>query len=142
MQRLLYIAFAVPLLALGIAEAKPARRPLDPEPVREARRLDGVYGLSVKGAASSDFIRMKIWNQLGNTFMVGIADPSGHPRNDWEGRGVIEGDRGYYDWVFGDGKTGRTTFTVDKEGYIHGQVRGGGLNWDYVGRKLEKDAKK
>src|SRR5262245_20527434 len=86
------------------------------------------------------FVGMKIWNQRGNTFQVGMANPTGLPAVDWEGRGVIEGDRGHYDWIFGDGKVGRTTFTVDKNGHIHGQVRGSGIDWDYFGRRADDAA--
>jgi len=38
--------------------------------------------------------------------------------------------------VFGDGKKGRTTFTVDKAGNLNGKVRGSSLDWDYFARPV------
>lgn len=51
---------------------------------------------------------------------------------DWKGSGADNKNKGYYDWVFTDGKKGRTTFRIDKSGNLHGKVRGSGINWDYV----------
>jgi hypothetical protein len=78
---------------------------------------------------------MKINSKRGNQFSIGITAPTGDPAIDWKGNGVVNGDEGYYDWVFTDGKKGRTTFRIDEEGNLHGMVRGSGLNWDYVARK-------
>jgi len=142
MLRFISRVFAVSLLAFSIADAKPARRFFEPEQPRETRNLTGTYALSHKGDTGAVGIaRMKIWNQQGDSFLVGIAELANHPAVDWEGRGVFDGERGHYDWVFPDGKKGRTTFTVDKDGHIHGQVRGGGIDWNYVGRRMEKAAK-
>lgn len=62
--------------------------------------------------------------------------PTGNPAYDWTGRGKVTGNSGSYTWRFEDGKTGQTTFRVDKAGNLHGQVRGSGINWDYIGRKI------
>ncbi len=78
---------------------------------------------------------MRISAQRGSQFSIGIASPTGNPTQDWQGKGVVEGAGGYYDWVFTDGKKGRTTFRIDKSGNIHGMVRGSGINWDYVARR-------
>lgn len=78
---------------------------------------------------------MRISQRYGNKFSIGIANPTGNPAMDWQGKGVIEGAGGYYDWVFNDGKKGRTTFRIDKSGNLHGNVRGSGINWDYVARR-------
>lgn len=144
MHRLIYSMLAMSLVAFSVADAKPDRRALTPEkpPVQPVRNLTGIYACSYKGADPNSYVRMKIWNHVGNKFQVGIADPSGHASIDWEGHGVFDGDRGYYDWIFPDGKSGRTTFTVDKDGALHAQVRGGGIDWDYVGRPWEKPAAK
>jgi hypothetical protein len=77
---------------------------------------------------------MKISAQRGSKFSIGIASPTGNPTQDWKGDGVVKGDEGYYDWVFTDGKKGRTTFNIDEAGNLHGKVRGSGINWDYVAR--------
>jgi hypothetical protein len=134
MLRRICLACTLAAIALTLADAKPARKPLEPEPPPKPRQLEGTYRLSHKNdAARIGLVALKIWGQQGNTFQVGIDAPTGNPGIDWEGRGVINGDQGYYDWVFPDGKRGRTTFTVDKDGVVHGQVRGGGIDWDYVG---------
>lgn len=45
--------------------------------------------------------------------------------------------RGYYDWKFNDGKTGRTTFEVQDDGTLTGTVSGSGINWSFrAQRKL------
>lgn len=79
---------------------------------------------------------MRISGQQGNTFSVGIASPTGNPSVDWDGEGSIQGNTGSYSWRFKDGKTGRTTFKMDNAGNLHGQVRGAGVSWDYMARKL------
>jgi hypothetical protein len=81
--------------------------------------------------------KMKISAQQGNQFKIGIASPTGNPARDWKGKGVLKGDGGYYDWIFKDGKKGRTTFRIDASGNLHGKVRGSGINWDYVASKEE-----
>lgn len=81
--------------------------------------------------------RMRVSSQDGREFTVGAADASGDPKRDWSGRGVIDGAEGYYDWAFGDGKKGRTTFRIDSQGRLQGQVRGAGIDWDYIGRRVE-----
>lgn len=50
----------------------------------------------------------------------------------WSGEGDFDGTRGFYDWVFADGKRGRTTLQMDSNGTLHGQVRGAGIDWDYM----------
>lgn len=50
----------------------------------------------------------------------------------WTAQGVFDGTNGYYDWVFTDGRRGRTTIRMDASGALHGQVRGAGIDWDYV----------
>jgi hypothetical protein len=121
---------------MGIAgvDAKPDHRRLEP------RNLTGTYSLHyIQGSAS--VATMKIWGQVGSTFLVGAAKPTGRPELDWDGRGFIDGDRGYYDWTFRDGKKGRTTFFIDREGNLHGQVRGAGLDWNYIGRRVREAEK-
>jgi len=78
---------------------------------------------------------MRISGQSGNQFSIGISVPTGDPAQDWNGNGVVNGVEGYYDWVFTDGKRGRTTFRIDEAGDLHGMVRSSGINWDYVARR-------
>jgi uncharacterized caspase-like protein len=53
----------------------------------------------------------------------------------WSGQGAFNGRKGFYDWRFTDGKTGRTTIWIDDAEQLHGRVRGGGIDWDYVGSR-------
>src|SRR5262245_58122768 len=127
MCRLLFTVCVISVGLWSIADAKPIRTPLEPERPSGIRDLTGVYSLAHKGSPDAGIVQLKIWNQKGKTFSIGIDIVTGNRGVDWEGRGVIEGERGYYDWTFPDGKSGRTTFLVDKNGHIHGEVRGGGI---------------
>jgi uncharacterized caspase-like protein len=51
----------------------------------------------------------------------------------WKGYGNFDGKTGSYHWVFTNGKSGQTTFHMDDDGALHGQVRGAGIDWDYIG---------
>jgi hypothetical protein len=58
--------------------------------------------------------------------------------DNWVGIGVINENKGYYDWRFDDGKTGQTTFTINSDGSFIGKVLGystdpysQGLDWVY-----------
>jgi hypothetical protein len=102
-----------------------------------AQNLSGTYALYQKGNESRGVVGyMQISQQSGNNFSVGIASPTGNPAVDWQGQGNIQGNSGFYTWRFGDGKTGQTTFSVDHAGNLHGQVRGSGINWDYLAQKM------
>jgi RNA polymerase sigma factor (sigma-70 family) len=121
------------------------RRPLPPPvaavnaqtpmaPKGDPPNLVGVYSLySSTNTDASIAATMEIPAQLGGQFLIGDKTQG------WEGRGVIEGKKGYYDWVFTDGKSGRTTFTVDADGNLQGQVRGSGIDWDYVAKRQIDD---
>ena len=78
---------------------------------------------------------MRIGPLKNGHFVIGNANPSRNPAMDWRGSGILQGNRGHYDWEFRDGKMGRMTFMIDKSGNIHGRVRGSGIDWDYVARK-------
>jgi hypothetical protein len=73
---------------------------------------------------------MTIYGQSGNSFSIRGSG--------WSGTGQINGNSGFYDWRFTNGKSGRTTFTVRSDGTIDGHVEGPagdkGLNWAYVAR--------
>ena len=119
------IVVVLVFLTLSCAHTRP--RPVD---------ITGNYALYREGNMLGKVEGyMLISQQNGNQFSIGIASPTGNPTQDWQGKGVVKGAGGYYDWVFTDGKKGRTTFIIDKSGNLHGKVRGSGLNWDYVARK-------
>ncbi len=100
--------------------------------------ITGNYSLYRAGNMYGNVVGyMRITGQRGNQFSVGIAVPTGDPAQDWKGNGVINGGEGYYDWVFGDGKRGRTTFRIDQAGNLYGMVRGTGVNWDYEALRAE-----
>jgi hypothetical protein len=102
-----------------------------------AQDITGTYALYQKGNESRGIVGyMRISQQDGSNFSVGIASPTGNPSVDWDGQGNIQGNSGFYSWRFKDGKTGQTTFSVDNAGNLHGQVRGSGVSWDYLARKL------
>lgn len=96
--------------------------------------LAGVYELSIAGDLSV-VARMRITGRSKTEFDVGIAEPTGDPSVDWTGRGTFKGSSGHYDWTFPDGKTGRTTLSIDADGRLLGQVRGAGIDWDYMARR-------
>jgi len=111
-------------------------------PPREHLDLVGTYAIYPKGEVTpGPFAMLNISAQRGGQFLVGIALPTGNPSVDWEGHGAIEGEKGYYDWTFPDGKKGRTTITVTADGNLLGEVRGAGIDWDYVGKRLEGPVK-
>jgi len=81
---------------------------------------------------------MMISEQHGNQFLITITYPTGDPTMDWKGSGMVNGNKGYYDWVFKDGKKERTTFRIEKSGNLYGMVCGSGINWDYVAQQEVK----
>jgi len=98
--------------------------------------ISGYYVLYREGDLFGEVVGyMRIGEQRGNQFLIGIAYPTGDAEKDWNGSGVVEGYKGYYDWVFTDGKKGRTTFSIDTSGNLHGKVRGSGINWDLVAQR-------
>lgn len=117
-------------------EGPPAVPPTDKQAA--APDIAGTYLLYREGDMHGRVLaKMRIKDQEGRLFKIGIAVPTGDPARDWQGRGLIRGAEGLYDWGFGDGKRGRTTFFIDNAGYLHGQVRGSGINWDYVALRQE-----
>ncbi len=49
----------------------------------------------------------------------------------WTGEGEFDGESGYYNWSFADGRTGRTTIRLGENGILYGEVRGSGLDWNF-----------
>ena len=111
-----------------------------PVPVMKPKAVDitGLYVLYREGDLNGKVLaKMRITNQRANSFQVGNTRRTGNPARDWQGRGFINGAEGYYDWEFKDGKRGRTIFVFDRNGNLHGQVRGTRINWDYVAQRKE-----
>ncbi len=103
----------------------------------QTTNIIGTYALYQEGDKSGKIVGyISISRQTGNDFSVGIASRTGNPAVDWQGEGKITGNGGgYYTWRFDDGKQGITTFTIDNQGNLHGQVQGSGLDWRYVARR-------
>jgi len=54
----------------------------------------------------------------------------------WVGQGEVNGQNAYYDWKFDDGRTGRTTMTINyDDNSFKGHVLGSGLDWTYLARR-------
>jgi hypothetical protein len=58
----------------------------------------------------------------------------------WSGEGLIDGINGYYHWVFVTGEIGTTTFTINSDRTLKGEVRGGIEPWTYLARRSKEDA--
>jgi hypothetical protein len=86
--------------------------------------LETTYNLYRIDNRSRLITTMTIFNQIGTSFRI--------QGDRWDGSGNINGMEGYYDWRFLDGKTGRTTFTVQSDGSLIGHVQGSGINWVYI----------
>lgn len=120
------------MVAVSLFFSMMACAPFHVKPVN----ISGDYVLYQEGDLSGKIAgHMRITSQQNGQFLIGIANPTGNPITDWQGKGVVEGTEGYYDWFFNDGKWGRTIFSIDESGNIHGKVRGSGLNWDYIARR-------
>ncbi len=108
-----------------------AASPVAPAPEHRPPHILGTYTLyRVDNAKGRPVGQMTVRSQDGNRFVVGNAE--GPDRLHWEGRGELDGDKGHYDWTFKDGRTGRTDIEIDGDGRWRGQVRGAGIDWDYV----------
>jgi hypothetical protein len=111
--------------------------------VREQADLVGTYWLwracDYPLLASSATVRIAL--QDGDRFVLGIPYPTGNEATDWVGHGRIDGRRGHFYWTFRDGKLSRATFVIDEEGNLRGQVHGGGIDGDFVGKRLEGPVK-
>jgi hypothetical protein len=119
MKKAFVVAMALVIMALSnscVQEPTPA--------------IEGRYDLYVdKHPEQGLRTRMEIFGQKGNTFSVrGV-------QQDWGGLGRLKGTEGYYDWKFGDGRTGRTTIAVNSDGTIRGHVSGSGIDWVYIAKK-------
>jgi hypothetical protein len=101
-------------------------------PASAVTPLETTYNLYRLDNRSRLITTMTIFNQIGTSFRI--------QGDRWDGSGNIDGMQGYYDWRFLDGRTGRTTFTVQSDGSLIGHVQGSGIDWVYIAiphRKLQ-----
>ncbi len=120
------LLLALSVLSLGFAPAPFLSR--KPEPVS----LTGEYVLYFHNTREDGppVARFAIRMSGGETFTIAGVGQS------WTGEGRCAAGRGHYDWVFTDGRRGRTTFTLTPEGGIAGHVVGGDIDWRYVARRV------
>ena len=74
--------------------------------------------------------KMIITAQGENTFRIRGKDQN------WAGYGKVEDKKGYYDWRFDNGMSGRTTFVVNLDGTLTGHVVGSGVDWIYLACRI------
>ena len=133
MQRFLATAvafFALLTSALGDSGA--------PTPTGDsAQSIAGVYLLyRWEDQAGLPVRKMVITARTGPDFSVRGLDQG------WSGEGRIEGNEGFYLWVFATGERGKTTFTVNSDGSLKGEVRGEIAAWTYLARRSPAAAEK
>jgi RNA polymerase sigma factor (sigma-70 family) len=96
-----------------------------------ARSIAGVYRLFARDNPDAGLVcKMEVIARDGNSFSVRGLDQN------WSGEGKLDGRSGYYNWVFDEGQTGRTTFTIGRDGTLRGEVLGeqDQVNWSYLAR--------
>jgi hypothetical protein len=102
------------------------------EGVESARSIEGTYLLYHWDRQDGIPIRtMAITARAGNGFRVSGVDEA------WSGDGRIEGNTGYYNWVFAGGERGKTTFTINADGTLTGNVQGEVIPWTYLARRTQ-----
>ena len=55
----------------------------------------------------------------------------------WVGRGRTDGQIGFYDWRFPDGRTGRTDFRINPDGSLQGHAVGTGVDFSFLARRAQ-----
>jgi hypothetical protein len=104
--------------------------PKSAESYRSADSIAGKYNLYDLKKSDKIIVGVMVitsWN--GNTFLI-RGEGQG-----WIGYGKVDGNKGYYDWKFDDGRTGRTNIEINSEGTLNGFVSGAGINWVYFARR-------
>lgn len=102
----------------------------------QAREMTGLYELYVQGNEGRGIVGyMRIFDQSGGNFSVRSATSAGVVTDEWQGRGAVQGNSGIYSWRFRDGRTGQSSFSIDRAGNLLGQVRGSDIDWNYLARK-------
>jgi hypothetical protein len=122
------LAMALATVALLISISGQASTAGDKGP--RAISIEGVYLLyQWDDQDGKPKAKMAITAREGNGFSVRGVDQT------WSGEGSIDGNTGYYYWVFADGKRGKTTFTINADGTLKGEVRGEIDSWTYLARR-------
>ena len=112
------------LLTVGLALGQAAAQK---SPGGAADSISGAYVLYRLEVPEKNAVgKMVITGWGGDRFLIQGAG--------WVGEGKVEGEKGYYDWKFEDGRTGRTTFVINPDGTLKGYVLGSGLDWRYLAR--------
>ena len=129
------IVLALTVFALaGLAGAQDQTGPAGAFGVKAAA-IAGTYAL-YQSEDGEPVTRMVIAARGEKTFTIRGVDQS------WAGEGAIDGNKGYYYWIFDDGKTGRTTFTINPDGTLKGHVLGSGLDWWYRANPVKNRTQK
>jgi hypothetical protein len=100
-----------------------------------AKSIEGTYSLYRDDDADGNLVcKMKITARQRTGFSVsGVDQP-------WSGEGRVEGNTGYYHWVFVNEQRGKTTFTINADGTLTGKVEGDILPWTYRARRSKDRA--
>lgn len=56
----------------------------------------------------------------------------------WIGLGELKGSEGYFDWKFYDGRSGQTTFRIDKNGNLDARSLSVSVDYKYLAKKRNK----
>jgi hypothetical protein len=100
------------------------------EAAETAKSIEGIYLLYRSDNADGMPIRkLAITAREGKGFSVVGVDEA------WSGEGRIEGNTGYYNWVFASGERGKTTLTINADGTLTGKVEGEIFPWTYLARR-------
>ena len=104
---------------------------------KSAKSIEGDYLIYLWEDQKGNPVRtMAITAGTGKDFSIrGLDQP-------WSGKGRIDGNRGYYDWTFVTGERGKTTFAINSDGTLKGEVRGEIAPWTYLARPSTDDADK
>jgi hypothetical protein len=129
MRHLLATALATFALVTGVSSQ--ANTAGDKGPTTAS--IEGVYLLYHWGDQDGKPVaKMAITARDAKSFSVRGLDQT------WSGEGSIDGNTGYFNWVFADGKKGKTTFTHNLDGTLKGEVRGEVGDWTYLARRPKK----
>jgi hypothetical protein len=98
-----------------------------------AKSIEGTYQLYMSDNPDGNPVcKLAITARNRDGFLVfGVDQP-------WSGEGRIEGNTGYYHWVFVNGDRGKTTFTVNADRTLTGKVQGDIAPWTYVARRFRE----
>jgi hypothetical protein len=97
---------------------------------QQSEKLEGRYNLYRQDDPSEKAAEMTITSWKGEVFLIrGMG---------WIGQGEIKDNKGFYEWKFDDGRSGRTVIELNPDGTLTGHVAGSGINWKYIARKVKE----